>query len=475
MFKQIGLKIILFIIIIYLTSCSTSPITNDTSIEDLSSFPTKTIVATQTITNIVPMMTEIPTLMLTPNATPRATSITADIPVPDEEFLQPNCPTNTQNQSPLWSQGSILFGKGRIFSEDQVFEIAKQPGIWAISSDSLQPYLVYEVANSVFISPDGTTLLNITLNIESNTQRIILYNLISGSETLLEPYDDYLFAELWSGGGIQYGDIVERTEGVGIKQLIYIPNSDTKTIEKVVEEIKLPDFAFNDSELDRGNFFGYESIDPTGQIILYTAYGSNKNSFEVRLLNLETGEILWRHDTQYLPDAFPQWSEDGSRVLFVVSIPATNTQPSWWKIISLTREGKVVELPPQPFPSIKEGQLNHFSRSPNGQYLFYTAFEVDVDNLNSRNRAFIINIETGEIGEICDSETTFIASVPARDLAGHWLLDDQFVYRVLVDKGGQPTHSLRVLDIPSWTTQTIFEANAGQGVNVFGWTPVEVP
>lgn len=476
MFKQFSTKIVLLILITYLTSCSFRSKTNDAGTEDLLPSPTKTVVADQTITDIIPMPTATPTPISTFAATSEVIATVITSATPNIESLQLNCPIYTQNPSPLWSQGSILFSLGKIIDELRPDLTYPQLGIWAISANNLAPHSINASSTGVWISPDGTILLDVIRDPQNAVQEAVFYNVVENQEetSLIVPYD-YWFTRWLQNGQVQFETIVERTENIGETRNTYILDPLAHEADSFEEKLYLPNFAFNDSELDRGNFFGYESIDPTGRIILYTAHKNSGNDFEVRLLNLETGTILWQHDTQYLPDALPQWSEDGSHVLFVVSIPAANTQQRWWKIINLTREGKEVELPSQPFPLIEEGQLNHFSRSPNGQYLFYTAFEVDSDNLTSRNRAFIVNVETGEIGEVCDPETTFIASVPARDVAGHWFLGDQFVYRVLIDKEGQPTHSLRVLDIPSWTTQTIFEAEAGYGINVFGWTAVEFP
>jgi hypothetical protein len=320
------------------------------------------------------------------------------------------------------------------------------------------------------------TLLDTMRNAEDSTQEALFYDIVSGGEKarLAIPYD-YWFIEWLQDGRARFGNVIERMEGIGELQGVAILDPVTQQVESFTEELSLPEFAFNDSEVERGLFYGYDAVDATGQLILYSARENNGNGFEVRLLNLETGELLWQHDTLYLSSSTPQWSEDGSLVLFDVNVPVSDIHQGWWKIIALNREGLVEALPSQPFPFTEEGQLVQYSRSPDGRYLFYIAWVWDEQRSERETRAFIVNVMTGEVREICDPGTTFVAFVPAGNNVGLWLPDGQFVYRVLIEQGGQPTHSLRVLDIPTWTTQVIFEPEPGHGVNVFGWTPVEFP
>jgi hypothetical protein len=83
-----------------------------------------------------------------------------------------------------------------------------------------------------------------------------------------------------------------------------------------------------------------------------------------------------------------------------------------------------------------------------------------------------VDTTTSEIREICDPGTTFVTGFQGK-VTGIWLDNNRFVYRILITKDSQQTHSLRVLDIPTWTTQTVFEPDPGYGVNIFGWTPIE--
>ena len=249
-------------------------------------------------------------------------------------------------------------------------------------------------------------------------------------------------------------------------------NIDVKTQEVTTDtqELSLPDYAFYDGDIDKGLFYGYRSLNPHEQIILYTAQNEGATNFEVRLLDLQNGEILWRGETQHLSDTFPQWSANGSKVLFDVSDPQ-----GWTKIISLTRDGQVEELPSQPFPFVEEGQLSGYSRSPDGRYLFYTAAETDLQTFTFKIRAFVIDIATWHVSEICDPDGSFVSSIPSRGATDDlWLPNGQFVYRIWHENDEVLWHSLHLLDIPSWTTYPLFEAEPGYGISILNWTQTEL-
>ena len=329
----------------------------------------------------------------------------------------------------------------------------------------------------VRISLDGKILLNTIRNAETSIQEAIFYNMYSGEEIHMPLPNKYRFQGWLPDGRVKYGNVVERKEDTGEIRETLTLDPITQQTEESVNDLVLSDFAFNDSEIEQfGLFYGYEAIDPMEQLILYSAQSENEGDYEIRLHDLQTGKTIWYHESKHLSSSVPQWSMNSDRVLFNASIPIANSHDVWWKIISLTRDGQAEELPSQPFPIITKGELNHYSRSLDGRYLFYTALVIDVKNISTINRAFIVDTISGEVGEICDPDSTFIASVPASsDVEGYWLPNGQFLYRTLIDIDGQPTHSLRILDIPSWTSQVVFEPESGQGVNIFGWTPFESP
>jgi hypothetical protein len=468
MFKLANLYCLLFLATISLNACS------DTTHGNNFSNPIPTTLATeQPITTFTPIITPIPT-------SPTISPTTVVNPILPQTTLQTQCPIIYHQNQSLWSSsGTILFSRGRIFNKEWPHIIDPQLGIWGISVRNKQPYLVYESASSIAISPNGTILLDTRINSQTNKQETILYNLVNKEESIFESYNNDSFMKLWLNEDKPYRVINAYIKGVGIQQTTFILNSNTGVVEKINQEIQLPDFAFDDSEQDRGIFKGYASLDPTGQFILYTASKRDNNEFEIRLLNINTGEVVWQHNIPYLIDKglnvfdkSPHWAEDGSSVLFLLY----DTNQNWREIIGLKPDGSTETFPTQPFPYIEAGQLNGFSRSPNGQYLFYTAWEMDPKTWISTTRAFIVDLITGNIHEICDPLTTFISPVPTHgEEAGFWLPNNQFVYRVLIEKEGLLSHSLRVLDIPTWSTQVLIETEPGEGVNVFGWTPVEFP
>lgn len=476
MLKQSHFKYVWFIVLIFIGACS--PRSIDDGLDASSSEPLLTS------TNRASEFTAVPTTTLdvTPTQAVETTKHVAS-PLPttiqtptQSTVLQSECPTTLQSLRPLWTRGSVLIETGEVVDDTRPSIVYPHSGIWAISASSTTPYLISNSFMGERISPDGALLLNTIRDTERSLQEVILYDLIEAREYTRWSLPASSSFQTWlQDGRIRFREVINRTENVGIVQNIYTLNTVTQEIERREEKLSLPDFAFNDSELDKGIFQGYESIDPTGELILYTAHKNGGNGFEVRLFDFKTNEVIWRHETQYLPDSTPKWSSNGERVLFSVNVPLANNN-SWWKIISLSRDGREVKLPSQPLPFTEGGQLNHYSQSPDGRYLFYTIWEINSETFTGNSRAFIINVATEELKEICEPGTTFLSPVPAHgNEAGQWLLDNKLVYRVLLEKEGQLTHSLRVLDILTWAVQNIHEPASGEGVIVIGWTSVEFP
>jgi hypothetical protein len=379
------------------------------------------------------------------------------------------------SDSSLLSEESILFSKGIIASEYQPYNFASQPGIWAVSANAQTPNLVHD--SSGWISPDGSVFMSTNRDAENLTLEVVFSNFGSGETgRLMIPYR-FWFKGWLTNGYVQFLGDVERELGKGITLEILIVDPFGEIVEEVVKEFELPGFAFNNSEVESfGLFYGYESVDPTNQFVLYSAYKNSGNDFEVRLLNLRTGEIIWKHDTLYLSSSIPQWSNDGSHVLFDVSVPTAGTNGPWWKIISLSRDGMVEELPSQPFPNVEAGQLISYSRSSSMRYILYTALETDIETFSSTTRAFVLDVLTWNVQEICLPEGTFVAPIPSTDInsAGFWLPGDKFVYRVLTEDG-QPLLSMYILEVPKWETQMLYESEPGNGINIHGWTHIDFP
>lgn len=388
--------------------------------------------------------------------------------------LRAECPTLIVSNSRLWSYGSILFSRGTIWSNAQPYDVAEQPGVWVVSVNSKVPSLIFEANSNGWISPDGSLFMSTERDTDSMTLEAVFKNLTNHKEyRLMIPYN-FRFQEWLPDGRARFLSEVEQLPGASVRLEILIVDANRQTSESVTKEIELPGLAFNDSEVETfGLFYGYYALDPTGQLILYSAQKDGLNGYEIRLLNLETGEVIWRQDSLYLSSSSPQWSIDGGRVLFDVSVPINDSRNSWSKIISLNRNGEVEELPPQPFPFTGQGELNGYSRSPGGRYILYITIETHVQTFTARNHAFIVDTLTREVGEICLPEATFVAPIPAGTRPEvYWLSKDQVVYRLMTEREEQLTHSLYILNVPTWEAQLVFESEPGYGVNILGWTPL---
>lgn len=436
--------------------------------------PSDTIgVATTASTNFAPSSTPTPQLSSTPVLATQSPALSA---TPKGVVLRTECPSLINSNSPLWSHGSILFNKGTIWSDDQPEDIAEQSSVWAISANTQIPGLIFDSTNGGWVSPDGSIFMSTKRDAENLTLEVLLYNLMNNEEHHLKIPYDFRFQNWLPDGRVQFIGQVERVEDFGERFETIIIDPATQKSEKITKELKLPDFAFNDSEAERfGLFYGYDALDPTGQLILYSAQNDSVDNFEVRLLNLQSGEIIWQQDSLNLSSISPQWSIDGNHVIFDTRIPIVDSLNSWNKIIGLSRNGEMEILPPQPFPFVSEGELSGYSRSPSGRYIFYIAIETDIQTFSVQNRAFIIDTQTWEVREICSPENTYVAPIPAGTNVGYWLPNDQYIYRLVTKKEGQLAHSLYVLDIPTWETQLVFESEPGYGLNILGWTPVEYP
>ncbi|MCL4871423.1 MAG: hypothetical protein KJ063_20885 [Anaerolineae bacterium] len=435
---------------------------------------TASITQTQNPTATVQMR---PTVTATPAPALTTTPTTAPIPTTSPTstpgiIVRMECPTLISNiASSVWPNGSILFNTGRIWEGLLWWAEVEQEGIWAISAGNLEPQLAYQPARYVAVSPDGA-ILRAGIVSDNGSPELILYNFITQETTRISvsvAWREYsTFPPRWlPDGRIEYYVVIDEWKlGTGETRDVVFLDLATQTFESKTWELNLPEYEFFEYDIERGYPSGFAAVDPTYKRVLYTAGGGRHH--EIRLLDLETGEVLWRGSTPSLVDVPPEWSEDGSSVLLLVGEPIPGTSFAWSKLVSMTRDGIEEELPPQPFPGA-ESYIANISRSPNGRFIFYSLYSYATGGLHG----YVVDTLTWEVGDVCDPEHNLFGSLPYDNVEVDWLPEGQLVYRVLVEKEGQPAHSLRVLDIPSWTAQVIFEAEPGHGVNVFGWTPIE--
>ncbi|MBK6324762.1 MAG: hypothetical protein IPF56_02290 [Chloroflexi bacterium] len=435
----------------------------------------RTIVATrpdnsQTPTNAgTPSLTATPALTFTPVA---AALPTATAPSTPGVAILEECPTISSAVSPRWPNGSVFFSIGQMIRDNpSAYLLIEQPGIWAISSGSFDRQLVTEGLSNGILSPDGTKLVDVHFNLNNTGQEAVFYDLVSGQSQRFEfASEQGLFPSVkWlSDGRVQYTTNLGQILGVGETREGIIIDPVMQQITPFVQQLELPDYDFDPAEVVYQGFpSGFAAIDPKGELVLYTAGQESDNFHEVRLLNLQTGEVIWQTTSNTFGSREPEWSLDGEHALFVTYQPTEGTPYGWTKLVSVSRDGVEEELPPQPFPQSGKKHITSWTRAPDGRYIFYSVQEPQ--NL----RGFILDTTTRTIGEVCDPETIDFVRDERSIVKGQWVANDYFVYRVLVDREGQPTHSLRVLDIANWTTQVVFEPEPGQGVNLLGWAPVE--
>lgn len=451
--------------------------------------PTATHISTATLE---PQPTITLTLELTITTTFKAT--TSPIPSPTESKVsQTECPSLVNNMAQHFPPSvGILFNTGKLSEGALWWPQVEEDGIWVISANSLEPQLVYQSAKYVSVSPDGNRLVSGKAVSPENSPTIVLYSIDTGEsndivlppvvgEPIVGQYPTWI-----SDDHIAYITRLEKKLGSGEIWNEVILGATSQKVESSTLELNLPEYEFDENDTDQDIPTGFVAVDPTRKRVLYTA--GNDRNHEIRLLDLDTGEILWKERSEYLINTIPQWSQDGQRVLFNTSILRQDIEPyagssgdsyipfAWNKLVSLSRDGEEEALPQQPYPGLLDQELNNFSRSPDGRYIFYNFYSYETSSIH----AYIVDTVTGRNREICDPKSRFFGSWPlgsgdSGKVEVHWLPNSQLVYRTLIEKDGQWAHSLRVLNIPEWTSEVIYEAEPGYGINIFGWTPVELP
>lgn len=419
---------------------------------------------------------ETSTITITPSVTnsvttePRSTPTVATL----EARVLEECPILIESgqDSPILFEGTILFGLGwMIPNATSSYLIDEGTGIWGISSSNSDVTIISEEISSGIISPEATMIFNAHSIPDTPVHEATFYNLLSGEikvvefETELGPFTSVKWLP---DGRLQYTTNIEQTLEVGEEKTGFIIDPVSGESEPFAMQLNLPDYTFDPTEINQGVPSGFAVVDPQNELVLYTARNGNDNSHEVRLLNLLTGEVVWQTRSNSFGSRNPKWSLDGENVLFTIYEPTEGTPYGWTRLISLDRYGVEEELPPQPFPKIWKDFITSWSRSPDDNYIFFAVRE------DHTLHSYILDTETWIIKEICDPnvidfvrDTRYLAEV-------YWAGNEYLIYRVVVEKDGEPTHSLRILDIANWTTQVLFEPDSGYGINLSGWIPFEL-
>lgn len=383
-----------------------------------------------------------------------------NIPQPMTNMQMEECPKIILDEELIASlEGSILFGTGLLKSNYADPFTPQKPGIWAISANKLESQLVdvlSETSSSwAYLADDENILLYIDRSKEDTSQsKAIFYDLRNKEELWQTDGPSIILNVEWlANGRVKLLVHEERIWETGIRREYLLLDPKMKQAETLIEEISLPGYQFNEEVEPHG----YASINPSGDFALYSANADV--GVDIRLLNLVTGEIVWSQNSRALPGPIqPSWTKDGNYVLFYIYDLVG--EDVYVKILRLGIDGQLEDLPDQPYPQLNPSTFVDFlASSPDQRYIIYRA--------GWQNPAgFVVDTLNSQIGEICEPDTTFID--------GQWIANDLFLYRVMINKDDQATHVLRILDLASWTTQNIFETETGYGINVFGWTSIEI-
>lgn len=423
--------------------------------------PTATIelVAEELQPTALPTSTSLPVIPTV--ASGRETAVTpttppAETPIPQPPTQLRDCPTVLPADAPpLLSGGSLLYITGQTDETNLYFFAMKEHSdVLAFSADSLIPAPIYTIPSNlirVTISPDGTKLLRF----ESAEERpddylyhAVVFDLITKEEIYSDQPQPYISGNWLPDGRIESESFMslERQMGVGEHHEFFVLDMTTQVTETISLDLDLPHYDYFEEP-----FYGIASVDPSGQRVLYTIGG-----YDVVLRDLISGTNIWYYEGVYGLYPFPEWSNDGEKVLF--SIPIEENNQHYYKIFRLTREGKEESLPLQPYPGLNEEEVRYLNFPLDEQYIHYALQESFM-----KGAGFILDVSNTWIGEICSGQGEFIE--------GEWVAEDQFVYTVLLEGGGQ---SLHLLDVPTWTSQTLAEVPPGEGFVVYGWTPLEL-
>ena len=261
---------------------------------------------------------------------------------------------------------------------------------------------------------------------------------------------------------VRFAIDIERIKDFGEVRSFLTIDSSSGESEFSQEELILPDYAFSEMPA----YFGIASVDPTNQLVLYSSSGG-QSVFDIVLMNIESGNIIWRLESPNwpsLPIPDPYWDDGGSNVLIGADILSDSTG---FGFISLSSDGEVQQLPQQPFPlTDKWDRINTVLRSPNGRYIYYHLGAFPQGNPGT-GPGVILDTTSITASEICDGRE----GANSVFYGGKWISEDLFLYRV---KTEDEKISLRVLDLPSWTTQILTDIIPKEFYgNAYGWTSVE--
>lgn len=424
-----------------------------TSASPTSGLMTKTVTATKP----KPRPTSTPTILPHPTMTaiPTYTPTLPPTLTPTLENCLPSLPTVFHS---IIRKGSVLFTQ---------YGVNASPGLWGISAGALEarvvlePPLLEDMGAFGKLSHDGSKFAWDDLN--KQPEELVVDDLKTQQQTRFPWQASWKSVWDWTEDGrvILYVN-GEKVLGEGVTREYEYFDTQTRKTEKSVVKLILPGFDF--ASIDHNPLGGTYEVDPTGSLVLYTALGA-KAGQNVILREIKTGRELWKViDNLYFTP--PEWTRDGKWVVLTLRKAIGD---DFIKIFRLSRDGKQLEeLTHKP---LAKGDyiLRDLRVSPNGRYIYYADWMTV-----SEGSAHILDLEDSSIREICTPGYTPIGGV-------QWFPEgDQLIY--VVRQGGydnidEPNkQELRILDIPTWTSQTIY---AGEDENIriwiIGWSPLTFP
>jgi hypothetical protein len=362
----------------------------------------------------------------------------------------PQCPELLPAGSPtLLNGGSVL--------------ISEFPGnpegiykVWGLSSKTREPFEFFQHSwkQSLFfnVSPDGKKL--VWHDFSKEPEELVVYDLLTGREQSFPYLSNWKNIEGWIDDQTLRINIETSSNlSKGIQKIYAVYDIQSRTVETETLNLDLPNYSFYPTN----PWWGFASLDPKEELVLYTA--CEHSNCNVVLRNIHTGQEAWKSENGYKDYAPASWSKDGERAAF--SIMSPDGQES--RLVLITRDGKDVKTY-SPLP--KEREIRDVGLSPDGQYVYFAEWWS-----SSFGPGHILDADTGEFRNIC---------TPGYLFGSEWWLPEsnQLVYTVR--KGNDPLDlgimELRILDLDSWTTQVLVTGtNKEMRYYYIGWTPIEFP
>jgi hypothetical protein len=381
-----------------------------------------------------------PTLTLQPTSTIGPTSTPAPTATP-VQTISHECPPLLPADAPtLLQTGSVLFSP------------TGQAAVWSVRPGLSQPQIVNKSAGGLArLSPDGTRLA--WTDDEYEPPALAVYDWLTKQEARYRWQDDWRYVIGWDDDRVIRIVVSESRGGYGIGREETLLDVNTRQTGTRYISYFLPAYHFEEN-----NFLGgYASPDPTGTLVLFTAFGDHGMDTVLEKQS-GAGTGIWRHQGQaygWLPPA--DWTDDGSQVAFV----PINDSGDFPRIFSLDRDGQQLgELTYVPLDAHPNYVVRELQWSSDKRYLEYALLGGPIN----QGPGFILDTQTLAIREFCHGKDAYHY--------GQWLPNsDLFLY--WVDMGDNMLE-LRVLDVSAWQTQRLADASAYY-INIIGWTPLALP